>query len=196
MVYTEVQNKNGKKYYYRVISVRKGKKISKKRVYLGVDLNKVERLKKEKKADKELLWLESLLSDSQSEELKKIKEDYLSQPKENLENRYESFCSLFTYNSTAIEGNTLTLQETSQLLFENQVPSKSLREINETINHKEAFDFILKAQEDISKKFILSLHKTVVKNTLKKEFEYQDNKDFISLGTCSGFEGMVSAPLI
>ena len=176
MVYTEVQNKNGKKYYYRVISVRKGKKISKKRVYLGVDLNKVERLKKEKKADKELLWLESLLSDSQSEELKKIKEDYLSQPKENLENRYESFCSLFTYNSTAIEGNTLTLQETSQLLFENQVPSKSLREINETINHKEAFDFILKAQEDISKKFILSLHKTVVKNTLKKELENQIGK--------------------
>ena len=39
------------------------------------------------------------------------------EPRENFENRYEVFCSLFTHNSTAIEGNTLTLLETSYLLF-------------------------------------------------------------------------------
>src|SRR3989344_1123038 len=55
MSYTETRNINGKKYYYRVLSVRKGKKISKKRVYLGHDLSNSELLIKEKTADEKLL---------------------------------------------------------------------------------------------------------------------------------------------
>jgi len=55
MVYTEVRNINGEKYYYRVISVRKGDKISKKRVYLGYKLSNPELLEKEKIADEKLL---------------------------------------------------------------------------------------------------------------------------------------------
>ncbi len=173
MVYTEVKEISGKRYYYRVHSVREGKRIRKKRVYLGVDLNKEELSKKKDAADKELVLLSSLLSDSKKEELKKIKKEYAKQPKENLDNRYEAFVSLFTYDSTNIEGNTLTLQETSQLLFEGITPRKSLREINEVINHKEAFDFILRAKKDLSKKMILKLHELVVKNTLKPELEKQ-----------------------
>ncbi len=174
MAYTEVKKVNAKKYYYRAKSLRDGKKITKKRVYLGVNLSKEELSKKEKDADRELMLLSSLLSEKEMKELEKIKNEHSKQPKGNLENRYEAFCSLFTYNSTAIEGNTLTLEETAQLLFENIVPSsKSLREINEAINHKEAFDFILKTREDISKKFILQLHKIVVKNTLKSELQNQ-----------------------
>jgi Fic family protein len=177
MVYTEIKEKNLKKYYYRVKSIREGKNIKKKRIYLGVNLSKKQLSKKEKEADKELISLNNLLNEQEIRYIEKIRKEYLKQPKENLDNRYETFCSLFTYNTNAIEGNTLTLQETSQLLFENIVPSaKSLREINEVINHKEAFDFILKTKEDISKKFILTLHKIVVKNTLKKELEDQIGK--------------------
>ncbi|MFA5019897.1 MAG: nucleotidyltransferase family protein [Candidatus Pacearchaeota archaeon] len=55
MAYTETRNINGKKYYYRVISIRKNEKISKKRVYLGVNLSNLELLNKEKTADKKLL---------------------------------------------------------------------------------------------------------------------------------------------
>jgi uncharacterized protein len=40
MPYTEIKERNGKKYYYRVRSVREGKKVKKKRIYLGRDLNK------------------------------------------------------------------------------------------------------------------------------------------------------------
>ena len=40
MVYTEIKEKNKRKYYYRVKSIRNGKKISKKRKYLGVNLSK------------------------------------------------------------------------------------------------------------------------------------------------------------
>jgi len=55
MVYTEVKNINGKKYYYRVLSVRTGKKVSKKREYLGVNLLKKELAIKEKEADTKLV---------------------------------------------------------------------------------------------------------------------------------------------
>jgi len=55
MVYTEIKNKSGRKYYYRVLSIRNGKKFAKKRKYLGVDLFKKELIKKEKEADKELM---------------------------------------------------------------------------------------------------------------------------------------------
>lgn len=176
MVYTEIKEKNGRKYFYRVLSVRKGSKIEKKRVYLGADLDKSNLVDEEKKADKELMLLSTLLGEEEKKDLETIKREYLNQPKANLESRYESFVSLFTYDSTNIEGNTLTLQETSQLLFENITPRRSLREINEVINHKKAFDFILKNEKDLSKDLILQLHKLVVQNTLKPELESQIGK--------------------
>ncbi|MEK6852354.1 MAG: Fic family protein [Nanoarchaeota archaeon] len=176
MVYTEIKEKNSKKYYYRVKSLRVGIKVMKRRVYLGANLKKHVLLRKEKEADKELMLLSSLLSEKEIKELEEIKKQYLKEPKESLENRYEAFCSLFTYNSTAIEGNTLTLQETSLLLFEKLVPRKSLREINEVLNHKEAFDFILKTKEDVSKKLISKLHEIVIQNTLKPGLEKQIGK--------------------
>ncbi len=176
MVYTEIKEKNKKKYFYRVKSVRKNRKVKKKRIYLGVDLNKTNLLKSEKEADKELMLLSTLLSREEKEKLTKIKKQYLSQPKEMWEKKYEAFVSLFTYDSTTIEGNTLTLQETSQLLFEGRTPRKSLREINEIINHKKGFDFILNSKKDISKDFILKLHKLVVQDTLKPELKNQIGK--------------------
>ena len=51
MAYTEIKERNGNKYYYRVISVRKGDKISKIRKYLGVNLSKKAFILKEKKSD-------------------------------------------------------------------------------------------------------------------------------------------------
>jgi len=176
MAYTEIKEKNKRKYFYRVKSVRQGKKVTKKRIYLGVDLEKQKLSSKEKKADVELQLLSTLLTDEEKKQLEEIKKKYLSQPKETKENRYEAFVSLFTYDSTNIEGNTLTLQETSQLLFENIAPRKSLREINEVVNHKEAFDFILNYKGDLTKDFILRLHRLVVKNTLRKDLTNQIGK--------------------
>lgn len=176
MAYTEIQEKKARKYYYRVKSVKKDKKVLKKKIYLGVNLKKEEIEKKEKEADKILNIFESILSEEDVKFLNKLKKDFSKEPKENFENRYEAFVSLFTYDSTNIEGNTLTLQETSQLLFEKITPRKSLREINEAINHKEAFDYLLELKEDISKKIILKLHEFVVKNTLKEELKNQIGK--------------------
>lgn len=55
MAFTEARNINGKKYYYRVISIRKGNKISKQRKYLGANLNREELSLGEREADKKML---------------------------------------------------------------------------------------------------------------------------------------------
>ncbi|MBM3247451.1 Fic family protein [Candidatus Pacearchaeota archaeon] len=177
MTYTEIQEKNGKKYYYRVKSIKLNKKVIKKRVYMGVNLPFEEINKKEKNADNELGLLSVILNKEDLKTIEEIKKDFLKEPPENYENRYEVFCSLFTYDSTGIEGNTLTLDETSFLLFQGIVPKqKSLREINEVLNHKKAFDFILNYKGDITKEFILELHKMVTENTLKQELISQIGK--------------------
>jgi uncharacterized protein len=51
MTYTEIKKRNNNQYYYRVISVRKGLKVTKLRDYLGVNLKKSELKKKEIIAD-------------------------------------------------------------------------------------------------------------------------------------------------
>lgn len=55
MTYTEIQKRNGKDYYYRVLSIRLRDKITKKKIYLGKNLNKLELAKKEEEADKTIL---------------------------------------------------------------------------------------------------------------------------------------------
>ena len=54
MAYTEIKEANGKRYYYRVRSIREGRKFKKQRVYLGRDLPKEKLAMKESAADNEL----------------------------------------------------------------------------------------------------------------------------------------------
>lgn len=80
MVYTEVRNINGRKYYYRVISVRENNKISKKRVYLGHDLSNSGLSKKEVLADKQLLLKRAK---KMNKEIEKIKSKIINILKKN-----------------------------------------------------------------------------------------------------------------
>lgn len=177
MVYTEVKEKNGRKYYYRVKSIKLNGKVSKERIYLGVNLAKGELKKKEVGADGKLNIFDIVLTRDEKKFLEQIKRDFLKEPKENYENRYEAFCSLFTHDSTGIEGNTLTFLETSHLLFEGIVPStKSLREVHEVLNHKKAFDNVLNYKGELTREFILNLHYLVVANTLREELASQSGK--------------------
>ena len=170
MVYTEIKIVRGRKYYYRVKSIKKEKKTAKERVYLGVNLTNLELARKEKEADKQLNLFAAFLTSEDIKFLGILKKEFSQEPKENYENRYESFCSLFAYDSTNIEGNTLTLSETSHLLFEGIVPStKSLREINEVLNHKKAFDYLLTYKGALTKEFILYLHHLVIVNALRED---------------------------
>ncbi len=80
MAFTEVRNINGKKYYYRVISIREGSKVSKKRVYLGAGLPDSEIIRKEKEADKKMLTKKRIKA---NKEIEKIKPKIISILKKN-----------------------------------------------------------------------------------------------------------------
>lgn len=74
----------------------------------------------------------------------------------------------FTYNSTAIEGNTYTLQETRIVLLDGiTIGGKSTREHLEIVNHKEAIDYIEKLSEkpltDMTRTDILTIYHLILK---------------------------------
>jgi len=55
MAYTEIKKRNNREYYYRVKSVRKNNKVSKERIYLGVNITKEQLSIKEVEADKKFI---------------------------------------------------------------------------------------------------------------------------------------------
>ena len=59
-----------------------------------------------------------------------------------IERLTEEFTVEYTYNSNAIEGNTLTLRETDMVLRGLTIDRKPLKDHLEAVNHKEAFDFV------------------------------------------------------
>jgi Fic family protein len=73
----------------------------------------------------------------------------------------------WTYNSNAIEGNTLTLSETKVVLEGITIGGKSVVEHLEAINHRDAILFlesIVDRQEDISEWNIRNLHQIILKD--------------------------------
>lgn len=79
----------------------------------------------------------------------------------HVENLKRLFDVDFTYNSTAIEGNTYTLQETRIVLLDGiTVGGKSTREHLEIVNHKEAIDYI----EGLAKKELSEFNRTDILN--------------------------------
>jgi uncharacterized protein len=54
MAYTEIKKRNGNSYSYRVLSLREGGRVCKKRIYLGKNLSKEKLRIKQDEADKEL----------------------------------------------------------------------------------------------------------------------------------------------
>jgi len=84
-----------------------------------------------------------------------------------LQNLREDLIIKWTYNSNAIEGNTLTLNETKVALEGITIGGKSLREHFEAINHKEAILFVeslVEKDEVLSEYTIKSLHALILKN--------------------------------
>ena len=71
----------------------------------------------------------------------------------------EEFMIEFTYNSNAIEGNTLTLKETALALEGMTIDQKPLKDHLEAVGHRDAFLYV----QDIAKRE-LPLSETVIKN--------------------------------
>lgn len=77
----------------------------------------------------------------------------------------EEFTVEYTYNSNAIEGNTLTLRETDMVLRGLTIDQKSLKDHMEAVGHKEAFDFVrelVRKGEPLSERIIQQIHYLVL----------------------------------
>lgn len=77
----------------------------------------------------------------------------------------EEFTVEFTYNSNAIEGNTLTLRETDLVLRGLTIDQKPLKDHMEAVGHKEAFDYVrelVKEQVPMSESIIKQIHYLVL----------------------------------
>ena len=78
-----------------------------------------------------------------------------------MERLNEEFAVEYTYNSNAIEGNTLTLRETDLVLRGLTIDGKPLKDHMEAVGHKEAFEFVselVKQNEPLSEHIIKQIH--------------------------------------
>src|SRR5690554_2395827 len=88
-------------------------------------------------------------------------------PKNTLKSLREKLFLEWTYNSNAIEGNTLTLSETKVVLEDGiTVGGKTLKEHLEVLNHKETILYmedIIKNNEGLSEQQIKNIHSLILK---------------------------------
>ena len=91
-------------------------------------------------------------------------------PKEVLQSFDRSFEVEYTHNSTAIEGNTLSLIQTKAILEDGiSVGGKTLREIYEVVNHNKAFGFVKKCVTEgktLDETIIKDIHALLMENIL------------------------------
>jgi len=95
----------------------------------------------------------------------------------------ENFMINFTYNSNAIEGNSLTLRETALVVLEDlTISKKPLKDHFEAIGHQQAFDYIVdlsKSNEDLSERVIKEIHALVLMNVPEHKGKYRESSVII-----------------
>jgi len=77
----------------------------------------------------------------------------------------DEFLIDFTYNSNAIEGNTLTLKETALVLEGLTIDQKPLKDHLEAVGHRDAFLYVQRLVEEktpLSEKIIKDIHSLVL----------------------------------
>jgi Fic family protein len=89
----------------------------------------------------------------------------------------DEFAVLNTYNSNAIEGNSLTLRETALVLNEGvTIGEKPLKDHLEAIGHREAFNYIISLTETatpLSERVIKEIHSLVLMNDSQNKGVYR-----------------------
>lgn len=116
-------------------------------------------------------------------------------PNYTLKSLREKLFLEWTYHSNAIEGNTLTINETKVVLEGITVGGKTMREHLEVINHRDAITYvegIVKNGEPLSEWQIKNIHRLILKG-INDEYAgvYRDQQVFIS-----GVKHVPPAPLL
>jgi len=157
-----ITRKKGKqKYFYLQHSLRNGKKVITKEKYLGaeipVNINEIRSI------------FRNEIQKDINEKLEKIKEHFLAEwkriPESVKEKELEEISIAFTYNTNAIEGSTITLEETRGIIHDKISPSKPLKDVREIEAHNKVFLQMLKKDEKITKELLLRWHKEIFGET-------------------------------
>lgn len=162
--------------YFLAHSYREGSKVHKFRKYLGQDLKPA--LLEERKKIAEKLILEEIhkyniikdplqieLSAEEIYSVRKLEAQIPLKISHLSESDWKKFSTIFTYNTNAIEGSKLNLQEVKELLEKDKWPDKSKEDIAEAFGVKEAIRFIRGTKDYISVRLIMEIHKIVFKNS-------------------------------
>jgi Fic family protein len=194
MVFIERLERKGKEYYYVSknfrVGVDKWKRIKK---YAGTSRPSKDKIKEiaeeiEKEAIKKGLKKQvtkfKYLTDEQAEVLEDLKQSYVKWWKKlpkNMKEKYENdFLVRFTYNSNAIEGNTLSLRDTNLILQDRVIPSDiNENEYKEVINGEKAMKFVKEYNRELNETFLLKIHKLLVENILESAGRYRNHEVII-----------------
>ncbi len=157
-----LKRKKGKKdYFYLQYSIRNGTKVITKEVYLGKTIPKnIEEIKQkiEQENKKDIYKKLEKIKENFQKEWKKVP-DFIK------EKELQEIAIAFTYNTNAIEGSTITLPETRQIIKENIAPNKNLRDIRETESHNKVFLQMLNKKEIVTDNILLKWHKEIFGET-------------------------------
>ncbi len=154
-----IVERNG--YFYLKHSFREDGKIVTREKYLGKSVPKnIEEIKQElrKEGQKALYDKLQKIHDNFQKEWKRSPES--AKQREN-----EEIAIAFTYNTNAIEGSTITLDETRGIIVDKTAPNKPLKDIRETEAHFKVFLEMLATKEKISKDLLLKWHKEIFSET-------------------------------
>ena len=194
MVYIYKKQKGNKTYYYLRISKRKGnKKIEKDIAYLGSTIEDARKnfpqIAKDKQEIKKSYrrintFLKNEYYKEKAEKLKLKRDPYMGKSlieieacrlhyekefkKLNALSRkeiFDNFSIKIAYNTTSLEGNTITLEETKRFFEDGKTPAnRELREIYDLKNTREVFSWILNKKEKINNDLIIRIHKKLLKD--------------------------------
>ena len=183
MVFIKEKKIKGKKYYYLAKSIRfpDGKVHSiekiigdKKKPVIELERKNIDFfIQKEKEIFTDFA-LKNYSTDDvfAKEQLKKIEEmkveyQYIIKKfsKKQWKDVFDRFIANFTYESNAIEGNSLTLKDVAIVILEKRaIEGKDLREIYETRNSRKVMDLILKKRFAVNEEDIIKMHKMLMKD--------------------------------
>jgi len=162
-MYFKIKNIKGKKYKYAVKTIRlpNGKIISLEKIYNNKSNEELKRFFYEKEKQEYVKYILSnikpdhIFTKEQIEKIEGIRLNYRKilrrLTKSNIKDILDRFTANFTYESNALEGNSLTLKDVAIVMFENaSIKGKDLREIYETRNSREIVEQIMKKRFDIS----------------------------------------------
>lgn len=178
MAYIEKKKINGNFYYYRTTTERVNGKFKKTRKYIGTkkpEPNAETKLKS--KAKSKIRSVRAHMTKKEISVINRIRESYSKTHKFNKslwETEKMRFVS-FVYNTNAIEGNTLTLEETAEIL-EGQLMEhkKEERDVKEVENMKECIDFLFDYNGEFTEDFILKLHYIEQKGIMSDAGKYRN----------------------